>query len=190
MTRPPASQARVLRNVNWDSPKLEFYASATCGRGVRAREAIARGESVGVFGGHIIPLTERGGLPAELDHFYFQVSDDLILTHTSLEQVRRSKIEFINHSCEPNVGFNGQIELVAMIDIAAGATVTFDYALCTSELEFTMECFCGSTHCRKYVTGNDWKIFALQQKYERYFQPYLIRKIRDLSSGQIEQKHF
>jgi hypothetical protein len=181
MTHPPTSRARVLRNVNWDSPKLELCASAAGGRGVRAREAIARGESVGIFGGRILPLADKATLPAELTHFYFQVSDDLILTHTSLENVQRSKIEFINHSCEPNVGFNGQIEMIAMVDISAGAPVTFDYALCTSELEFRMECFCGSPQCRKYITGNDWKIFELQQKYESYFQPYLTRKIRGLS---------
>lgn len=178
MTRPSASRARLLQNVNWDSPKLEFYTSAACGTGVRARETIFRGESVGIFGGHVVPLSERGALPAGLAHFYFQVSDGLILTHTSPAQVRRSKIEFINHSCEPNVGFNGQIELLAMMDISAGAPVTFDYALCTSESEFKMKCFCGLSDCRKFVTGNDWKIFELQQKYEGYFQPYLIRKIR------------
>lgn len=181
MTRLLPSHARIPRNVNWDSPRLEFYASATCGRGVRATNAIARAESVGVFGGFVVPLGERGILPAEIAHFYFQVSDDLILTHASLAQVRRSKIEFINHSCEPNVGFNGQIELIAMMDIPAGTPVTFDYALCTSEMDFKMECLCGSPRCRKYVTGNDWKISELQQKYEHYFQPYLIRKIRDLS---------
>ena len=168
--------AELRQTVNWDSPKLKLYESSKCGRGVKAGDSIAGGEAIGIFGGHLVPLSKRKLLPAELEHFYFQVSDDLILTHISLEQVRRSKIEFINHSCEPNVGFRGQIELVAMRDIQPEESVTFDYALCTSEPEFSMECFCEAAACRKYITGEDWKIPALQKKYRGYFQPYLERK--------------
>lgn len=173
-----ASLAGLQRNVNWDSQKLELYQSPTCGTGVRASESIGRGECVGVFGGHIVRLSDRAVLPPALAHFYYQVSDDLILTHTSLAQVKRSKIEFINHSCEPNVGFNGQIELIAISDIPAEAAVTFDYAFCTSEPRFRLRCFCGTPRCRHYITGDDWKIVELQQNYQDYFQPYLARKIR------------
>lgn len=168
--------AEIQQTVNWDSPKLKLYESSKCGQGVKAINSIAGGEAIGIFGGHLVPLSKRRLLPAELEHFYFQVSDDLILTHISLEQVRHSKIEFINHSCEPNVGFRGQIELVAMRDIQPEESITFDYALCTSEPEFRMECFCEADACRKYVTGEDWKIPALQEKYRGYFQPYLERK--------------
>jgi len=36
---------------------------------------------------------------------------------------------FINHSCEPNVGFAGNTVLVAMRDISPGEELTSDYAL-------------------------------------------------------------
>ncbi|MEY8013773.1 SET domain-containing protein-lysine N-methyltransferase [Mycobacterium servetii] len=36
---------------------------------------------------------------------------------------------FINHSCEPNVGFAGNIVLVAMREVTAGEQLTTDYAL-------------------------------------------------------------
>jgi len=36
---------------------------------------------------------------------------------------------FINHSCEPNVGFAGNVVLVAMRDIEAGEELTTDYAM-------------------------------------------------------------
>ena len=175
---PDVAQLEIQQTVNWDSPKLEFYESHGCGTGVRAGEAISKGERIGIFGGHIIALAQRSILPAELEQFYFQVSDDLVLTHISMEQVRHSKIEFINHSCEPNAGFNGQIELIAMKAIPSQEIITFDYALCTSEPDFRMECFCGAQRCRRYITGDDWKIYELQQRYEGYFQPYLERKIR------------
>ncbi|MDQ3800337.1 MAG: SET domain-containing protein-lysine N-methyltransferase [Acidobacteriota bacterium] len=173
-----AALAEIERTVNWDSPKLELYESSRCGTGVRAGSSIEKGESIGIFGGHIVPLEKRLLLPAGLEHFYFQVSDDLILTHLSMAHVRQSKIEFINHSCEPNAGFSGQIELVAMRAIQAGEAIGFDYAICTSEPEFRMECFCGAERCRAFITGEDWKNPALQKKYKGYFQPYLERKFR------------
>ena len=181
------SPAEIQQTVNWDSPKLIFYESPQLGIGVRAREPIARDEIIGIFGGHIVPLSRKSLLPVELAHFYFQVSDELMLTHVSLEQVRQSKIEFINHSCEPNVGFRGQIELVAMRDIQAGEIVSFDYAICTSEPEFRMECFCEAESCRKRITGEDWKISALQKKYRGYFQPYLERKLFNRQPSQPER---
>lgn len=168
----------IRRAVNWDSPKLELYESTLCGTGVRAQAKIDEGESIGIFGGHVMALENRKSLPAELEHFYFQVSDRLILTHVSPAQVRQSKIEFINHSCDPNAGFRGQIELIATRGIPAGEAIAFDYALCTSEPDFRMECFCRAENCREFITGEDWKIPALQKKYKGYFQPYLERKIR------------
>jgi uncharacterized protein len=36
---------------------------------------------------------------------------------------------FINHSCEPNVGFAGNIVIVAMREVIAGEELTTDYAL-------------------------------------------------------------
>lgn len=174
----PAS-AEIQQTVNWDSPKLELYESFKCGTGVRARALIEKGESLGIFGGHIVPLAKRNLLARELEHFYFQVSDELILTHVSIEQVRQSKIEFINHSCEPNAGFRGQIELIALKNIEPREIISFDYAICTSETEFEMECFCEAGECRRRITGKDWKIPALQKKYKGYFQPYLERKIEN-----------
>jgi hypothetical protein len=168
----------IERTVNWDSPKLELYETERCGTGVRAKSLIEKGESLGIFGGHILALENRKSLPPELEHFYFQVSDRFVLTHISLAQVRQSKIEFINHSCAPNAGFRGQIELVALREIQPAEAITFDYAICTSEPDFRMECFCQSQNCRRIITGEDWKITALQKKYEGYFQPYLERKIR------------
>ena len=39
----------------------------------------------------------------------------------------------LNHSCEPNLGLQGQIAFVAMRDIAADEELTFDYAMTDDE---------------------------------------------------------
>jgi SET domain-containing protein len=85
--------------------------------------------------------------------------------------------ECINHSCDPNLGFKGMIELVALRDIGSGEQVTFDYAMCMTESYGDMECWCGSERCRGRFTGNDWKLPELQQRYRGHFQPYIEEKI-------------
>ncbi len=63
---------------------------------------------------------------------------------------------YTNHSCDPNVAIQGQIVLVAMRDIALGEELTIDWAT-TDDLDYEIECNCGSSGCRGSVTGKDWK---------------------------------
>jgi enoyl-CoA hydratase/carnithine racemase len=59
---------------------------------------------------------------------------------------------FINHSCDPNVGFRGQVVYVAMRDIAAGEELCHDYSMERSD-DYTLDCHCGSPLCRGRI-GN------------------------------------
>ena len=54
---------------------------------------------------------------------------------------------FINHSCEPNVGFAGNTVLVATRDISPGEELTTDYAL-FDDYDGMMPCRCGTPSCR------------------------------------------
>ena len=89
----------------------------------------------------------------------------------------------VNHSCNPSCGFNGQISLVSMRDIFQGEEITYDYSMTdvgSKEQGWVdMECLCGSKNCRKMITGNDWRLEELQQKYKGYFSRY----IQDLVSS-------
>jgi hypothetical protein len=82
---------------------------------------------------------------------------------------------FLNHSCEPNVGFGGNVVLVAMRDVAAGEELTTDYAL-FDDYDGEMPCGCGTPSCRRVVDGRDWRRPELQARYGRYFSWYLRRR--------------
>ena len=43
--------------------------------------------------------------------------------------------------------------------------------------DYKFDCTCGLKNCRKIVTGYDWKIKGLQDKYYNYFAQYLKEKI-------------
>lgn len=83
---------------------------------------------------------------------------------------------FSNHSCDPNIGVQGQIVFVAMRDIQPGEELTHDWAT-TDDDDYEMECNCGASGCRKIITGKDWQRKDLQEKYRGYMSWYLERKI-------------
>lgn len=82
-----------------------------------------------------------------------------------------------NHSCDPNIGVQGQIIFVAMRDIQAGEELTHDWAT-TDDDTYAMVCHCGSPQCRKIITGQDWRRPELQEKYREYMSWYLQEKIK------------
>jgi uncharacterized protein len=113
---------------SWISPKAEKgIISGIAGRGLFATERIGADEIVAVKGGHIVTTWQLRKLPDPLPNSEIQIADDLHLVAVSPEEYEPVML-FINHSCEPNVGFAGNIVLVAIRDIAAGEELTIDYA--------------------------------------------------------------
>jgi hypothetical protein len=145
-------------------------------RGLFALEAIAKGEVVAIKGGHIVDTATLGSLPEKLRSSDVQIADGLHLA--AVDEVEYEEVMlFINHSCEPNVGFAGNVVLVAMRDVAAGEELTTDYAL-FDDYDGAMDCACGTLSCRRTIDGRDWQKPELQQKYGSYFSWYLLRRFR------------
>lgn len=169
-----------MRLASFRSPKAVVGQSPIVGRGLFARTAIARGEVVCVKGGHLLNKVERKVHKEVVKDADLQITDDLFLapgTETEFEDV----MMFLNHSCEPNVGIQGQIVFVALREIAVGEELTLDYGTIDYDSE-PMTCRCGATLCRQVVTGNDWRKPELQQKYGEFFAWFLIEKIREKRS--------
>ena len=82
----------------------------------------------------------------------------------------------LNHSCEPNLGLQGQIVFVALRDVAVGEELTFDYAMNDDE-PGEMQCHCGMATCRGTITGSDWRKAEIQHKYDGYFSWFIQRRI-------------
>ncbi len=58
---------------------------------------------------------------------------------------------FINHSCDPNCEadeVNGRVVITAIMNIAAGDEITYDYNLYDGDLEDLSPCYCGAKTCR------------------------------------------
>jgi len=150
-------------------------ASEIAGRGLVAIAPIAADELVAVKGGHIVTTAALQSLPERLQNSEIQIADGLHLV--ALEEAEYEPVMlFINHSCEPNVGFAGNVVLVAMRDVGRGEELTTDYAL-FDDYDGRMECRCGAPSCRGTVNGRDWQRPELQHKYGTYFSAYLRRRM-------------
>ncbi|MGH3295936.1 MAG: SET domain-containing protein [Trebonia sp.] len=150
-------------------------ASGIQGRGLAAIAPIAAGEVVAIKGGHIVTAAALQSLPERLQNSEIQIADGFHLV--ALDEAEYEPVMlFINHSCEPNVGFAGDNVLVAMRDIHAGEELTTDYAL-FDDHDQTMECRCGTPSCRGTVSGRDWQRPDLQREYGSYFSSYLQRRL-------------
>ncbi len=162
-------------NLTYLSPKVEKRPSNLHGRGLFATESIAIGEIVVVKGGSVMTEVRRNSLGPELEDAEIQIADHLFIGPAT-EQERESGMMHLNHSCQPNLGVQGQIVFVALRDIEKDSELTFDYAM-TDDESYEMECNCGSRHCRGTVTGKDWMRKDLQKKYDGYFSWFTQRKI-------------
>jgi len=159
------------------SPKLEIRTDTTIeGRGMFARQPIKKGELIALWGGDVVDRAQYETLHDYQRRQSAQVEENLYLVSS-----KPGPGDFINHSCDPNAGLDGQIAILAMRAIQPGEEVTIDYAMCDGDPNDSFECLCGSAKCRHVVTGNDWMLPELQERYAGHFSPYLERRIRQLA---------
>lgn len=89
--------------------------------------------------------------------------------------------EFINHSCDPNMGMASDVRIIARRDIMPCEELTLDYGTYHSiqwvfDPSWVMPCQCRSEHCRRAVRSTDHLLPALQARYGTLFAPYLRRE--------------
>jgi hypothetical protein len=162
--------------LSYLSPKTEVRESRIHGRGLFATGYISKDEIVAIKGGHVVDRkTLHEAITPRLGSVEIQIGEHLFITPVTEEQ-RDLSMLYCNHSCDPNLGVHGEITFVAMRDIRAGEELTQDWAM-TDDDDYSMECRCSASNCRKIVTGKDWRLRQLQKRYEGYFSDYLARKI-------------
>jgi hypothetical protein len=154
------------------------------GCAIFAVESLRKGELILLWGGQVVTRSEIDPEMPNLTQRVLQIDDGLFLMTPELLE----PADCLNHSCNPNAGFSGQIGLVAMRDIQAGEEVCVDYAMCDSEPYDEFDCQCGGANCRGRVTGDDWKIPELQARYDGYFSAYLQRRIDAMKEEKLQAR--
>ena len=149
------------------SAEQPFEVRATeTGRCLIARRNIATGTRL--FGeetsptrpsGAVSTLSERScELAAERAAFVrygYNTAPDQVTGALDPETVRHPT-NFLNHSCDPNAGYDGSEYIVALRAIPAGEEIRMDYGTFSFSFDHEFSCRCGAVNCRGKVTANDW----------------------------------
>ena len=167
---------KILRP--WISPKIEIGGSLINGRGMFAGEYIFKDEIVLIWGGTIVSAKEIEAGKVNRDSVAI-IDDDIYLADLSEET--DCPDYFLNHSCEPNLWMLDEITLKAIRDIKTGEELTADYAMWEADPDWQLyPCNCGSPECRGIISGKDWRLLKIQNKYRGHFSPYINRLIENL----------
>ncbi len=168
--------------------KVMLESSGSHGKGVFAREPIARGERIMTFSGVLFTRDQ-----VDFDDYHLQIGEDMYLGPS------RGLDDYVNHSCEPNSGFQSVSEggypqslagsqmlpvlnLVALRDILSGEEITWDYSTAIDEADFAgFPCSCGASLCRGKVASFRYLPATTQQRIHPWLMPYLQDKY--FSSG-------
>ncbi len=164
-----------MQPISYRSPKIEVRPSKIHGKGMFSKSKISESEVVAIKGGSILTRKQleevnRSILPAQLE-----VADNLFISPISAKE-RESAMLYTNHSCNANMGIQGQIVFAAIRDIDKNVELTIDWAM-LDDGDYEHECNCQLPNCRKILTGKDWMKKELQQKYKGYFSWHIQNKI-------------
>lgn len=161
---------------DWINPKIEIRNTENRGKGMITTDSILKGETVVIWGGNYVNKEQAEKAKTE-GKLVMQFDEDLF----SIEDRGTSDAYFINHSCDPNVWMKDAFTLEAMRDIASDEELLADYALWETDEDkiSKWECKCGSKKCRHIITGKDWQIPKLQEKYNGHFLPLIEKRINN-----------
>jgi hypothetical protein len=176
----------------WIDPRIAIRESGIAGLGMFARAPIRAGEMVIVWGGWECTREDvTAGRVAPRSTVYIGEDRFLGARVGEYNRERDDRGDFINHACDSNVWLGDENTLVARRDIVAGEELTIDYALFEGdEAEVKpWDCRCGSPLCRRQVTGADWHLPALQERYRGHFSPFINRRIERLAGVQPPARH-
>ena len=179
-------KSRNYREKTWVDPRQSFGPSTIHGMGSFAQVPIKAGEVVEIIGGRVMTEEEFWAFVRTVDRFNaVQIGENLHLVELP-EITQQRGGGSLNHSCDSNLWMLDEVTVAARRDIMPGEELTVDYALFTGEEGLILEhdCRCGSPNCRQTITGSDWKLPEVQQRYYPHFSPFINARIEALREKQ------
>lgn len=157
------------------------------GLGVFVKENIKKNEVLFVMGGYILSIEDENNLKGIVADKPIEISENFSFGPRKPSDLPLMPQHYVNHSCNPNAGFDGQVFMVAIKPIKSGDEIAYDYAMVMhsskdSDSLFTFDCLCDSKKCRGKISENDWKNKELQTRYNGYFQHFLQKKISKIQN--------
>jgi uncharacterized protein len=175
-------------DVNKDIDKTDILslfrvhkAGSTHGVGLFAARDIRKNEEILKITGPIVPEKIA-------DTLYSSYGIDVLVQIGPKKWILpNNEARFINHACNPNMGFKSAGTFVAMKNIKKEEELTFDYSMSEiddSDYIWSIDCLCGDPNCRKVISSLDIfnKKLELAEKYKGYLPAFVLKEIKRRSS--------
>ena len=177
---------RKYRSASWVDPRIEIRESPGKDNGSFALAPIGAGEIVTVWGGQVFTLAQIQAGKARKKSLVALGEGLYLGEEMGDEPYRPGPDYYLNHSCDPNVWMVDEVTLAARRDIAKDEELTADYALWEEDENYIMRwtCSCGSPLCRGRVTGRDWRLPDLRQRYRAHFSPFINARVARLERAE------
>lgn len=118
---------------NSSTPRKVFVAqSGIHGKGMFARKPLKKGETVFIFKGKVFHKVNKGKEDTYGNPNAIGIAKDMWISP-------RGNFQYINHSCNPNMGIKGTVTFVALRDIKKGEELTFDYSIIEEDRDWVMK---------------------------------------------------
>jgi SET domain-containing protein len=156
------------------TPDAEVRGSPIEGTGLFAVRPITHGTLIARLGGTSVTTTELHALFDRSDHYIDTIGVD---EDQHLILPEGNPIHHGNHSCDPNLWWDGPFDLVARRDIEADEELTSDYATSTVDTAFSLDCRCGAENCRGTISAADSWEYALDRVYAGHVVPVVQQAI-------------
>lgn len=166
----------MIIKKSYINKNIEVRSSSIKGKGMFSKKKIKKGFVLIRWGGTFLNSNQIKRLNKD-KYIIIQVEKDKY----SVEPREKPEDDsyFINHSCDPNIWMKDGITFTAKRDIKKGEELSVDYSMFVSEdYVAKWKCKCGSKYCRKHITGRDYKIPEVQDRYKGHFSPLINRKIK------------
>jgi SET domain-containing protein len=166
----PLANARDILPSLHELGQLFEERKTRLGRGLFACQPIARGallfseddwvDEAEARAFSILPAEQIDKLSPALRSAFLRYGYNTALhevTGTFHPEAVRHPVNFINHSCEPNLGYDGVDAIGALRAIAPGEEIRMDYGTYSFSFDHEFVCACGAWGCRGQVRRDDWK---------------------------------
>ena len=163
-----------MKLESWTDPRTKRRRTGVIsGNSLFATQKIKKDETIAVKAGKLVGEAYLIKHAALVRGAQLQIARDLFLAPTTEEEWNNTLIG-VNHSCEPNCYFDGDIVFRALRDIEPGEEITLDYATAFTTDTESFTCNCGSKLCRGIIKpSSDWQRKDIQKRFKGKFSNYV-----------------
>lgn len=173
---------------SWVDPRLSIGESKIQGRGIIASEDIQAGETLMIWGGQLIDRDEYETTWEKYHNLSVVQIDEQRYLGLPISEPETIDL-YLNHSCDPNCWLVDEVTVIARRDIKEGEEITLESATWNDyeDEEYADDdvCTCGSEICRGKITGRDWMLPEIQNRFKNHFSPYLQQRINEFRSTEL-----